>query len=200
MNQINEILGKLENELVFIKDLADKSEEDLKVISEISKKLFGIYYEMEQEYKRRSRAIINYNREVDKINRYGKKVMEIAKEPLPVEIDFLPDLSQFINKDKEDIYHSVNSAARELPNIKERACGVYFLLRDHEIVYIGQSVDCYTRLRSHAQDSTKEFNRACYVPVPKEDLDNIEETLISLFKPEYNKKGVNVSYSGNFFV
>lgn len=63
--------------------------------------------------------------------------------------------------------------------------GIYFLSRGGAIVYIGQSMNIYSRIAAHEKD--KEFDSACYFHCAREDMDDIERTLIQSFQPEYNK-------------
>ena len=178
-----------ESKLDEIRKEADAAERDLEAITETRKQLVAIVSNLAQEHARRTSAINKYNAEVEKIAKYGRRAIELAKTPLPVERENMPAVSAAV-KGKKAIYAVVNEAATDLPNIDGRACGIYFLLRDKEIVYIGQSVDCFSRVSSHARDKMKNFNRACYVPVPQKELDDIEATMIALFKPEHNSRGV----------
>lgn len=64
------------------------------------------------------------------------------------------------------------------------ATGVYFLIRDKRIVYVGKSTDVYNRLRQHTAD--KEFDRVAVLRCPPSILDALEAIYIQLFKPELN--------------
>lgn len=66
--------------------------------------------------------------------------------------------------------------------------GIYFLLKDDEIVYIGQSVAVETRLGSHLAERKKEFNRWFWIPCPQQNLLWVEAHFIKRFKPKYNKE------------
>jgi len=63
-------------------------------------------------------------------------------------------------------------------------CGVYFLVQNQEIAYIGQSVHTASRLINHSRE--KEFNAAFFLPVPACELDRIEGALIRFFEPPLN--------------
>lgn len=69
----------------------------------------------------------------------------------------------------------------------EQICGVYFLLQDEEIVYVGQSTDFYARLLTHSKSLT--FNRFSIIECPKSRLDDVELLYIQQFSPKFNKKG-----------
>jgi len=66
-----------------------------------------------------------------------------------------------------------------------RISGVYFLILNSEIIYIGQSVNMYSRAASHYD---KEFDSVVYMPCPKEDLNIMESIYIHEFKPAQNGK------------
>lgn len=73
--------------------------------------------------------------------------------------------------------------------IRPRICGVYFLLLQDEIVYIGQSRDIVARINTHIDEQTKQFDRVLYLPCPAGLLDHYEKRLISLMRPRYNGVG-----------
>ena len=65
------------------------------------------------------------------------------------------------------------------------SCGVYFLLRHSEIVYVGQSVDVFLRLSKHRREG-RDFDAFNFLPCAKEDLDRIEKMYIEAFMPKWN--------------
>lgn len=103
--------------------------------------------------------------------------------------------------------------------------GIYYLFYKDEIIYIGQSVNVYSRLTAHAnpnqvQNVLKQIanengrcNRskqlALYMfiaehreeitftvePFPIDRLDEIEEQEITKYQPAYNYRGVDVPFS-----
>jgi len=70
--------------------------------------------------------------------------------------------------------------------------GIYFLIKDNNIVYIGQSIHIPARVRSHAIPGRKsvhlkkEFDSYTYVMCREEELDFYERAYIQKFKPIYN--------------
>lgn len=64
-------------------------------------------------------------------------------------------------------------------------CGVYFLVRDNEIVYVGRSVSVIDRLHTHRKDG-KNFNRVFFIECTKEELGELEMHYIRKFKPKLN--------------
>ena len=65
----------------------------------------------------------------------------------------------------------------------KKSSGVYFLVHDNEIVYVGQSVHIYSRIAQH-QDKT--FDRYAFVPCKEELLDVLESLYIHVLKPKLN--------------
>ena len=63
-------------------------------------------------------------------------------------------------------------------------CGIYFLIKDHGIAYVGQSVHAASRVVSHSRE--KDFDAAYFLPVPRSELDRIEGALIRFFEPPLN--------------
>lgn len=64
-------------------------------------------------------------------------------------------------------------------------CGIYFLIRDDRIIYVGQSTNIYRRVARHIDDG-KKFDRFSVVSCPKEDLDRIERMYITALYPDEN--------------
>lgn len=62
--------------------------------------------------------------------------------------------------------------------------GVYFLIRDDRVVYVGKSNDVHGRLRRHAAE--KEFDRVSILRCPTNIIDALEAIYIQLFRPEMN--------------
>ena len=72
--------------------------------------------------------------------------------------------------------------AKELTGIS----GVYFLCDDKNVVYVGQSINVYVRVKAHEHDPTKEFTSWAYMKVFQQDLNYIETLYIYLLRPRYN--------------
>ena len=65
-------------------------------------------------------------------------------------------------------------------------CGVYLLMLDGDVVYVGQSTDIHCRISAHIQENKKEFDEIKYLEYPKEELDAMEKYIIARFHPKYN--------------
>lgn len=83
--------------------------------------------------------------------------------------------------------------------------GIYFLIQDDEIVYIGQAVDIYRRISQHQYDKEKMFNRYAFIVCKTHELDIIETLYIHHFLPKYNSQSSVEAHqfgkgSGNKFI
>lgn len=80
-------------------------------------------------------------------------------------------------------------ALRAIANLREipiRDCvGVYFLVRDDVVVYVGKSKRVFDRIVEHQRDK-KPFSRVYFLAAPAEMLDDIEGALIRCLEPELN--------------
>jgi hypothetical protein len=65
----------------------------------------------------------------------------------------------------------------------EKSSGVYFLVQDQEVVYVGQSVNVYSRIAQHVD---KKFDKYAFVPCEAELLDRLESLYIHTLKPRFN--------------
>ena len=74
-----------------------------------------------------------------------------------------------------------------LQHIK-RESGIYVLKKDNQIVYVGQSINVYTRILEHIVEKSKDFDEinAIY----NDNILNVqtmEVIIIGILKPKYNK-------------
>jgi hypothetical protein len=67
-------------------------------------------------------------------------------------------------------------------------CGVYFLIKDKEVVYVGMSTNVGGRLREHRRDKSKTFDKFSYMPCPADEAARLEVHYIETLKPRYNLK------------
>lgn len=77
-------------------------------------------------------------------------------------------------------------------------CGVYFLIQDDQVVYVGQSVSVDTRVRDHANNkyavNVKVFDRYAYIPCEKHQLDVLESLYIHALNPKYQGRQSSQRY------
>ena len=63
------------------------------------------------------------------------------------------------------------------------ASGVYFLLADDEVVYVGQAINVHARIAQHRD---KSFNRYAFVHCPPQSLNVLESLYIHCLRPRLN--------------
>ena len=99
-------------------------------------------------------------------------------------------------------------------------CGIYALVREGTVVYVGQSKKMLARISAHKSNWGRKampawmpvslrgvlFDEVHVLPCRVEDLDRIERGLIDLYKPKYNimhkapgyiKTEFNITISGH---
>ena len=69
----------------------------------------------------------------------------------------------------------------------EPVIGIYFLIKQNEIVYIGQSINLHSRMASHKISRIFDFDAYSWVECDKSDLGDTEAEYILRFKPVLNK-------------
>lgn len=62
---------------------------------------------------------------------------------------------------------------------------VYFLTKGSEIIYVGQTIDIASRMKSHSR--YKDFDGVSYIKVPKWRVSNVEAFYIVRMQPVLNK-------------
>lgn len=77
-----------------------------------------------------------------------------------------------------------------LPDVDESCfTGVYFLIKNRRVIYVGQSVNIFSRLREHRKD--KDFDSFKFLQCKRHELDVIESKYIYALKPKLNMKKDN---------
>lgn len=77
---------------------------------------------------------------------------------------------------------------------------IYFLFGDgDELLYVGQTVDLYTRSKTHLTENggipAKKFKSLKFFSIPKKEANNAEAYCIVKFRPKYNK---NIPYNDTY--
>lgn len=87
--------------------------------------------------------------------------------------------------EKEALQQMVLALA--VPICEFKVSGIYFLMLEGEIVYIGQTTVIAMRIQSHLGERIKEFDAYTFFPMAnKADRVKEEKRLIEIFKPKYN--------------
>jgi predicted GIY-YIG superfamily endonuclease len=69
-----------------------------------------------------------------------------------------------------------------------RIRGIYFLIQNQKIVYIGQSHDVINRIYTHLNKGKKGFDSFSYIEIAYDKLNILEAEYIVKFKPIHNTK------------
>lgn len=112
--------------------------------------------------------------------RFPNRFCPSAPAPGPIEIE-----SGYLEHD--GLIHS-EDAILSRPRFR-MSSGVYFLIRDDQVVYVGQAVDVHARVSTHGRN-WKQFDSYTYIPCEHDRLDEVERHYIRLFQPELNVRGV----------
>lgn len=80
----------------------------------------------------------------------------------------------------------MNKYKNKIRQIRSK-CGIYFLIKNNEIVYVGKSVCIEARVAAHRSKGEKAFDNVIYFECPEEEVDQIEKILIGKLQPKYNK-------------
>lgn len=77
---------------------------------------------------------------------------------------------------------------------------VYCLMNDETVVYVGQTVNLFSRVGDHAK--SKIFDRVFWFKCRAQDVDFIEKALIKYYKPPKNNRDVEggLSYDQAHFL
>ena len=65
-------------------------------------------------------------------------------------------------------------------------CGIYFLVKDYRVVYVGQSKQVFARIATHS--ANKDFDSIAYIPCAPDILDKLESLYIHTLNPPLNGK------------
>lgn len=77
----------------------------------------------------------------------------------------------------------------KIEELRKEICGIYILYLDNKIVYVGQSVNMYSRIQTHLSEGIKSFDEVEFIPTQYELLKKEELKLIEQHTPVYNISG-----------
>ena len=69
--------------------------------------------------------------------------------------------------------------------VAPKVCGIYFLIYNGNVVYVGQSIHIWSRISQHISAS-KIFDRVAFIPCDQKHLDLLESLYIHFLRPELN--------------
>lgn len=64
--------------------------------------------------------------------------------------------------------------------------GIYFLISDGEVVYVGQSIDVLNRIAQHKAKQIVKFDRFTLIECSRDDLNRLERIYIQRLRPRCN--------------
>lgn len=76
--------------------------------------------------------------------------------------------------------------------VPRERCGIYFLVSEDRCIYVGQSINIFSRATSHAPRKTAD--RIYYLICPEVDLDRLECFFIEILKPPLNTSNGNTGW------
>jgi hypothetical protein len=130
--------------------------------------------EQKAEAERRER----FEMEKDYLGREVMRLRTLVKE--------LNDQSPLLDVCRQMTGRTLHTEA-EIVAVSEpyvRLCGIYFLVANDRVVYVGQSVNIAGRIGTHA--STKKFDRVAFVPCEEEHMNILESLYIHILRPPLN--------------
>jgi hypothetical protein len=78
----------------------------------------------------------------------------------------------------------------ELPIV----CGIYFLILDNQVIYVGQSLNVASRIGGHTD---KVFDRVLALPCPRSKLNEVEAAFIGVFRTKRNMNSEGTRFVHN---
>ncbi len=72
--------------------------------------------------------------------------------------------------------------------IEQNTSGIYFLMFNEKIVYVGKSINIKNRIDTHINEKTKVFNDFKFILCSEDLLDSTELSYIYYYNPIFNKK------------
>jgi hypothetical protein len=68
----------------------------------------------------------------------------------------------------------------------KQLCGIYLLIREGKVVYVGQSTNCHARIGTHFYERGKKFDAFHLIECGTKQLKKLEAQYIAKFMPQYN--------------
>jgi len=113
---------------------------------------------------------------------YGMNYKKVKKSDYPAYEMCYQDISCKLTGHKIQGASAIIDASKHFN--PDSCTGVYFLIKQCEIVYVGQSVNVFNRIGNHR--GIKDFDAFSYIECPKNQLDVLESIYIHFLNPKYN--------------
>jgi hypothetical protein len=159
---------------------------------ELARGDFIPHYEIEGKVLFSLTEALNWLRDNAVIRKEGRQLLRPFIELTP--------LLMIDGQERKEVPFVIKGLAPWLSPMPIQSCmhanfpGIYFLCRDGEVVYVGQSKQVAKRIGCHLYD--KEFDFAFCMRIPESDLDFVEGEIVRHLKPKFNfsKRGLEAPY------
>jgi len=128
----------------------------------------------------KAKAIAEYEARAKYAGELGAKIAHMEEQMTKTSHQL--EIYQIAALSKKTLLREEELVSASLPWVI--AIGVYFLIQDHEVVYVGQSINVFSRVREHG--TSKVFNRFAYIACTNDELDLLESLYIHYLRPKYN--------------
>jgi hypothetical protein len=81
----------------------------------------------------------------------------------------------------------------------EGLVGVYFLVLDNRVVYVGMSFDIPARIRTHINERAKAFDRVFVLECHPDFVCDLETLYITRLRPKYNAQNISSAEGSRAF-
>jgi hypothetical protein len=130
---------------------------------------------------------------------FGKHYEDVGEKRIPRQCESCGRVFLFWEGEKPDWKKckSCNVAERRAARGRSRndplcpsgSVGVYFLMKNDDLLYVGKTTDIDKRIRSHQDVGAIPFSSVMWMPVQEKHLSEVETFWISLLRPPYNWGG-----------
>lgn len=103
---------------------------------------------------------------------------------IPIEIRLVTDPGPGWQQEPPVCLRALHDKLRQFMDM-EGYGGIYFLCKEGQLIYVGQSTNIPARIATH-RGSGKSFTHAYWIPCPRDQMDEVEGALIRHLKPPLN--------------
>jgi hypothetical protein len=99
-------------------------------------------------------------------------------------------------KESDKIINISNIIENKIALNNDNLSGIYFLIKDNKVVYVGKTENGFSRIITHIKKGEKIFDSYAMFNMDTELLDEVEIDNILYYKPIYNKSITSHTYIG----
>lgn len=149
---------------------------------------------IKKKHQRQASLIKRQTKKINRLKEEIENIKQLYKKRDELEIKRKTEVFNHIEK---HLFN--NSAVKAITSELFLTCGVYFLIKENEVVYVGQSVNIAARIIAHKNDG-KVFDEVKFILCEKEKLDEKEMFFIKLLQPKLNGDYKNKNHENIFKV